>query len=199
MGKQQLLSLFTLIVLSAALQSTAGYKYCVVNSTEIANKSTCAVHCNLSNVITLANISEVSLMWKDVQFYFCSMNYDIAYKNFTRFDNQSRVSFIGAFNGSHLNCHNQSYGFYFNNVTRIEIKYMTFNNCGALFPDTNGSFNASVYISDSENIIVSNVIINNTHGIGMVLANNRGIINITSSRFDNNKYYQNPGGGIFLH
>ena len=193
MGKQKLLSLFTLI---AAIQFTAGYNYCVFNTIEAANKCTYEVPCHQSNAIALKNISKVSLMWKDVQFYFCSLNYDI--EDFVRFDSKGSISFIGASNGSHFNCDNQSYGFHFNNIARIEIKNMTFNNCGAPVSDINERPNASIYIRDSKNIIVSNVIIKNTHGIGMVIINSSGIINITSSRFDNNSNYQNPGGGIFI-
>ena len=166
--------------------------FCVVNSND--KNCTSSLKCNQGNIIKWENIDQVGLVSKDVEFYLCSINYDITYKNFTGFDHLNSISIVGDTNGSHLNCHNGHHLLYFNNITIVKIKDMVFNKCGNIAPSMIGTnMSASVYITNSDNIFIHKVTICNSHGIGMVLSNNSGIMNISSSTFDNN-----IKGGIFI-
>ena len=179
----KLLKLFILLV---SLKYSESYDYCVLNT----NSSACITaqyYCDRK--ITLEQIEVESF---SASFYFCSENYEIDTKNVTHFTNLNSVTITGVSGGSRLNCHNDNYGFYFKNVRKIEINNMIFNQCG--FSNTAVStLIANVLITDSSNIVIDAVKVNNSSGIGVILENNSGYINISQSAFANN-----CGGGVLI-
>ena len=133
--------------------------------------------------------------------YLCSTEYNtIDVSNITLANLQS-INITG--NGSTINCQNNQFGFYFQNVSRVAIRDITLHQCGFDIEEDLtgfGNFTAGIYIADSSNISLSNVRIQSTPGFGLILLRNDGYITITDSHFSENhdSNFKEPGGGALI-
>lgn len=113
-------------------------------------------------------------------------------------------------------------GFTFTRSEEISIQGITFSHCGRLHKSTVGlafrplhkdhvPFHAGVFYAYCRHLSISNVVITNSHGIGLVLYDVGGNVNIVESKFKRNSpdvnnncthgdeyFYARSGGGVYV-
>jgi predicted outer membrane repeat protein len=107
-------------------------------------------------------------------------------------------------------------GFAFVNMTNLEISKLSFVHCGEMRPSTSKDkpsstsfalFFVGVYIWRCVGVNISNVHINDTEGVGLVLYETGGKVDVSQSVFSNNAipvharddpYLGNGGGGVHV-
>ena len=159
--------------------------------------------CSRNNTVLLQDLSFRREDFVDI--YLCSTEYNTTDVSNITLANLQSINITG--NGSMINCQSNQFGFHFQNVSRVAIKNITLHQCGLdTEVDTEedatglGNFTAGIYITDSSNISLSNVCIQSTPGIGLVLLRNHGYINIANSHFIENhdSNFTQPGGGALI-
>ena len=102
-------------------------------------------------------------------------------------------------------------GFAFKHASNVHLSNLTILGCGSFHVSSTKNmsshnsramlqFRSAVYFENCTNITMLQVAVKNTHGIGLVFYNSRGLIKIDSSKFVNNSIPNNlendfPGGG----
>ena len=115
-----------------------------------------------------------------------------------------------------LVCSGNSSGLKFTNITYLEIKNVEIQFCGALHNSTSLKeidsilsmktlFRSSIYIVNSSDVSIVNVIITSSNGTGLAIIDTNGRVEIKDSKFHNNKVSMEnktdlppgviPGGG----
>ncbi len=105
-------------------------------------------------------------------------------------------------------------GVYIEDVREFELFSITIKNCGMLQRSSTFSYNktshfimskqvmCAVYILDSIDLTIKNVVISNNTGTGMVIYNTKGVVQILDSLFQNNKVSNSSlysgGGGLVI-
>lgn len=125
-----------------------------------------------------------------------------------KLENINNISIVGNRKPT-LKCHNGS-GLFFKNVTNLVVRNLVIARCGLIANSTstnvteNGSstwkIKSAVYISTSCNIAISDIVVVDSDGVGMVLVDSSGHITISNCSFMNNKIASDeidvyPGGG----
>lgn len=205
MAQHCCLPLLLLLILSSALFPPGnGEKYCVYNSIDANGNNSClySPQCG-GNIIEILNLTTVIAKHQEVDVYFCSMEYSIDAENVMRFVSKFNITITGTAVKSWLNCQNVAAGLYFENVNELEIKNLVLNQCSFKINRTEKislSFLASVYIIESANIRITEVIIQDSSGIGIAMIDNTGCVSITYTQLINNHAPEclNPGGGIYI-
>ena len=108
-----------------------------------------------------------------------------------------------------IECDNGT-GFGFINVSNVSISGLTLSGCGQLRNSTtmNSSsssvmlFRAALYFENVTNVIIDNVVVNNSIGMGVAMYDVTGNVTVTNSIFRNNSVPSHeldiyPGGGGF--
>lgn len=190
------LSLFQVLhFLSFAFFFTEGSKLCI----QPTESNPCVQDCIFTD---LQDINAHIIGHLSAEIYFCSVDYDITIANIINFTDLMAVSLIGVPSRSYINCRNKTAGFHFKNVSAIEIRNIQLSQCRFqnASKEIDKNFDASIYITDSANISLTNVMIQNCTGVAMGLVNNQGRIEITDSTFDNNHAlnHLHPGGGLYI-
>ena len=122
----------------------------------------------------------------------------------------SNVTITG--NGSNVTiveCNNSGTGFGFINVNNTSISKLTLSGCGQLRNSTTMNtsnsvmlFRAALYFVNVVNVIIDNVVVSDSIGMGVAMYDVTGDVTVTNSIFRNNKVpshelEQYPGGGGF--
>ena len=95
-------------------------------------------------------------------------------------------------------------GLVFSNISSLELRDLTFVNCGAVYPVGNYSFKSAITIFQSKDVLVMNVTIERSDGIGMSIFNHQGgLVQIISSSFTENMLVDidsgiQGGGGVHV-
>ena len=134
----------------------------------------------------------------------CSTEYNTTDVSNITLANLQSINITG--NRSTINCQNNQFGFYFQNVSKIAIKGITLHQCGLDIKEgVPGSgkvlyFTACIYIANSSDISISNVRLQNIPGVGLALLRNYGYITIRDSHFTENhdSNFTEPGGGALI-
>ena len=209
MAGQSFLPLFLMLTLHSALPFSYGETtLCVLSSgdsnTESEDVCGTSVHCSKDDTIELEDINAISERSMEINVHLCSAEYNSSDVPVLLFANLLSVTITGS--GSRLICQNEESGLRFKNVTRIAIRDIVLNQCGFLVSEivkeiqSNGRLTVGVYIVNSANISISNVTVQGSPGIGLLLWNNSDYIDITHSRFNDNcaPNFTNPGGGVVI-
>ena len=200
MNLLSVLSLLLAVESNLALLSAEEVTLCVQNSRE----SSCdgLAGCSKNDTVKLRDLS--SRREDSLDIILCSTEYNTTDVSNITLANLQSINITG--NGSTINCQNNQFGFYFQNVSRIAIKDMTLHHCGLDIKENvtdSGKvvhFTTGIYIADSSDISLSKVRIQNTPGFGLVLLRNYGYINIADSQFKENhdSNFTKPGGGTLV-
>lgn len=191
-----------LCVISVNTFIVQGSKHCVWNSVEGKSTScTNSVHC--SSLITFQDINTIIPTHPEVEIYFCSTDYNLdAATNESRFIYKSSVTISGINPSSNIHCNNSNAGFFFRNVRKIKITNITLIKCGfhTVAEEFKIQFFTTINIINSSEVTIVNSKIKTSHGLGIVLVDNNGHLNILNSSFDENydPDSKKPGGGILI-
>ncbi len=127
---------------------------------------------------------------------------NISMTNVTKFLGLTSVTIKGMNGISYLHCRNEEAGFHFENVSYVEILNISINQCGfeKSINELDLTFISSICMINCSNISVTNVTIQKSSGIGLILINNNNIA-ITNCAFNENKLSQKNstlGGGLYI-
>ena len=135
-------------------------------------------------------------------------------------EGKKNITLIGLDGGTKISCYppdvsnhsNTGAGLAFIAIQNLTLANLTFEKCGALqstntigHPNTSVTkFQCTIYILNSSNISIANVVIRNSSGTGVAIFNTFGIVNIENSYFEWNRVPASDtlkysgGGGVYL-
>ncbi len=156
--------------------------------------------CSFQNATCYSNFEEISVD-ADTLIVTCVDNIELSTE--VRIKNVTNVLISGYSSAkSNITCRENA-GFLINNSKDIEIRNMRFIDCGALRDSTSENadekrpfkFTTSLHISNSVNVTIENIDIEQGNGTGMVMLNSYGAI--AGCTFKQNRVVnaQLPGGG----
>lgn len=124
----------------------------------------------------------------------------------------SDLSFIG--NMTEIRCHGNNSGLMFRKCTNVRIQGLTFTSCGSVQASTSTDFRSSknqtlklksaLYFLYCTNMSISHTDIQHSDGVGLVIYDSDGLVNITKCNFTGNKIGPQSqshfagGGGIHI-
>uniref|UniRef100_A0A1X7SWL6 Right handed beta helix domain-containing protein n=1 Tax=Amphimedon queenslandica TaxID=400682 RepID=A0A1X7SWL6_AMPQE len=129
------------------------------------------------------------------------LNVNVTFENF-----DSGISIIG--NSTHIHC-SPGIGLTFFNSSNILLSNLYFSGCGSIHDSINLNvttssstnqtipYHAGIYVSFCTNVTLRNVSLDGSRGIGLVLYDTVGLVNISECNFTFSKQYEsyNLGGG----
>ena len=103
---------------------------------------------------------------------------------------------------TNVTCQREFIGFIFNNIAMLAIQNMVLMNCGTIPTLHKFAYSSAVTIIHSRNVTAVNVTIAESMGTGLsILGHQGGIVQITSSKFIENKISTSSvrgGGGVYV-
>ena len=157
----------------------------------------------------ITKVSEIPVTTDHFVLRFCSPSFflneviKISRSNFVTIEGSPTVLHCSSLNSS---------GVHISEVSNLTLVDITLRNCGALFeapflesakPFDYVYFASSVYIENSSNITVDAITISRSHGTGLTMLNNGGIIQINNCIFEHNSPRKGKDnvlpGGVGLH
>ena len=194
------------LLICSSLSRAQSTTLCVVSVRDYESESDhpCQDSCP-GNLARLQDVQEIVDQYRQVELHLvmCSAEYNSSDISRLQFANLQSIT-ISSVNRSSLNCQGEVSGLRFDHVRSIDIRGVTFNQCGFEINDVdfnyNINFTVGVYIADSTNICIRDVAIIGTPGIGLALLNNSGFVNITDSQLIENHAMNcsKPGSGVFI-
>ena len=135
-------------------------------------------------------------------------------------EGKKNISLLGMSGGTKISCYppdvsnhsNTGAGLAFIAVQNLTLANLTFEECGALqstntigHPNTSVTkFRCTIYILNSSDISIANVVVKNSSGTGVALLNTFGVVNIDNSYFEWNRVpasealIYSGGGGVYV-
>ena len=112
--------------------------------------------------------------------------------------NRSKVSLHG-FPGMYteVHCQGKETGFQFFNISNFTLSHFLFTSCGNSATD-NIYWLSGMWFYFSENVMLTNITVRNSHGTGVTLVDTTGHIEINNSTFENNTQSFYYGGGMYI-
>lgn len=199
----------TLLVI--AVFFLAGHEGLVINNiaTVCSDVSGCQNVTNFGYIashLQAANISEVTITF--LRSFALAEALILDYPKFK----QMTINFVGVSREIVITCIldeplTTNRGFYFKRIESISFVNLTIQNCSVLTKiNLSSEYNSSsaLYFEDCFNITLQNVNVIHSLGSGAIILNNRGNVEVSESRFENNKLWGkhskdfSGGSGIFL-
>ena len=105
-----------------------------------------------------------------------------------------------------IKCHTSGMGFYFRDIQNLRITHLKLSACGFMqYYDTisnlvNFEFHAALYLVHCNDVVIDNVMITNSQGVGAILLNTHGEVTIVNSTFEKNEPVSQSfgGGGLYI-
>lgn len=217
-----LLGVFWLLITPLAGEASGSKLYCTDECKETEEQH---VHVDSVRGIDCSDCSKVDFPCKSIEY--ALRQRDLKYSAFNIFvlssnlqltamveitsipDRRLKVSLIGTANMSYLQCNSTNRsdtGLYFRGLNAVTIRNVIFENCGwknINITSCNHYYIMAVGVMESANINITNVIIRNSHGVGLALFNTTGDIHISHSIFRENAVRNDllfsGGGGLLIH
>ena len=107
-----------------------------------------------------------------------------------------------------ISCSHMNAGLVFNNSSNIELQELTISSCGANISEADelpGNASQAVMITNATKVLLQQLVIANSHGYGLLIANSYGSVLLNTINFFDNRitdiqqqYYIQGGGGLAI-
>lgn len=214
-----LLTLVDVVALLACLYSDLAESQPViyVNTSSTVNDTSCWTRGKVGSCSTLdlglQGLWNLSQQHTNSTLMIAADAYDLSSSNFTSFTDVSGLSIVRYSDTAFqppvtINCVSENVGFSFTNSSDIVITGIFFSQCGAAQKSTSFNFNyaspdfvqftVGLFFSNCRNVNFSGVLVQGTPGTGVVFYNTVGKNVIIGSAFNDNKFFDEGGGGVYI-
>ena len=105
-----------------------------------------------------------------------------------------------------VKCHGFGMGFHFRDIQDLHIAHLKFSKCGfsQFYDEVSDSvefeFHAALHLVQCNNVVINNVTISNSQGVGAIFQNTHGEVTIVNSTFEKNEpvSQSSGGGGLYI-